>query len=134
MRRSPETSCRINAIGNSGASASGPTGSRVPGCSGGGGGAGRSGTMLYHSRGISDSWRTYLTWFVISSLRRYRIRGRSDVPITLAHLSLEGQTDLVHIVHPVTGVTALSATPCHRSAALWRIGCGWLMRMTSLDG
>ena len=55
----------ISAIGNSGASASGPTGSWVPGCSGGGGGAGRSGMMLYHSRGISDSWRTYFTWFVM---------------------------------------------------------------------
>ena len=46
------TSCSISAIGNSGARSSGPTGSRVPGCSGGGGGSGRSGTMLYHCVGI----------------------------------------------------------------------------------
>src|SRR5215475_13349031 len=57
MYRSGETSCSISAMGNSGASAC------VPGCSGGGGGEGRSGTMLYHCRGSSDSCRTYLTWW-----------------------------------------------------------------------
>src|ERR1700757_672180 len=45
----------MSSIGNSGARSSGPTGWPVPGCSGGGGGAGRSGMMLYHWRGISDS-------------------------------------------------------------------------------
>ena len=49
------TSCSIRAIGNSGARSSGPTGSRVPGCSGGGGGDGRSGMTLYHWVGCSDS-------------------------------------------------------------------------------
>src|SRR5262245_25086032 len=63
MYRSGETSCSISAIGNSGARASGPTGSWVPGCSGGGGGEGRSGTTLYHCRGSSDSCRRYLTWW-----------------------------------------------------------------------
>src|SRR5262249_58149753 len=53
----------ISAVGKSGARSSGPTGWRVPGCNGGGGGAGRSGTMLYHCCGISDSCSTYLTWF-----------------------------------------------------------------------
>src|SRR3954466_14976799 len=53
--RSPVTSCSMRAIGNSGARSSGPTGWRVPGCNTGGGGRGRSGTMLYHRRGISDS-------------------------------------------------------------------------------
>src|SRR5260370_15222973 len=52
---SPVTSWRISSIGNSGARSSGPTGCCVPGCSGGGGGAGRSGMTLYHWRGISDS-------------------------------------------------------------------------------
>ena len=63
MYRSDETSCRIRSIGKSGARSSGPTGSCVPGCSGGGGGAGRSGTMLYHCVGISDSSRTILCCF-----------------------------------------------------------------------
>src|SRR6266404_4750655 len=45
----------MSAIGNSGARSSGPTGWSVPGCSGGGGGEGRSGITLYHWRGISDS-------------------------------------------------------------------------------
>src|SRR5262252_1088418 len=60
--RSGETSCAISAAGNSGARSSGPTGWRVPGWSGGGGGDGRSAMTLYHCRGISDSCRTYLTW------------------------------------------------------------------------
>ena len=47
-------------MGNSGARSSGPTGWCVPGCSGGGGGTGRSGTMLYHWVGISDSSRRTL--------------------------------------------------------------------------
>src|SRR5712691_5038901 len=45
----------MSSIGNSGARSSGPTGWSVPGCSGGGGGEGRSGITLYHWRGISDS-------------------------------------------------------------------------------
>ena len=48
MKRSCETSCLISSIGNSGASASGPIGWCVPGCSGGGGGDFRSAAMLYH--------------------------------------------------------------------------------------
>src|SRR5579862_255164 len=55
IKESPDTSCRISAIGNSGARSPGPTGWPVPGCSGGGGGTGRSGITLYHCRGISDS-------------------------------------------------------------------------------
>src|SRR5216684_7797723 len=54
------TSWRMSSIGNSGARSSGPTGCSVPGCSGGGGGAGRSGITLYHWRGISDSSRVIL--------------------------------------------------------------------------
>src|SRR3954464_10199673 len=53
--RSPVTSWRIRSIGNSGARSSGPTGCSVPGCSGGGGGLGRSGTTLYHCVGSCDS-------------------------------------------------------------------------------
>src|SRR5690348_5267904 len=49
------TSCSMRAMGNSGARSSGPTGCSVPGCSTGGGGLGRSGTMLYQLVGISDS-------------------------------------------------------------------------------
>src|SRR6516225_519079 len=55
MKESVATSCRMSSIGNSGARSSGPTGCSVPGCSGGGGGAGRSGITLYHCCGISDS-------------------------------------------------------------------------------
>src|SRR3954468_19829524 len=53
--RSPVTSWAMRSIGNSGARSSGPTGCRVPGCSGGGGGLGRSGTTLYHCVGNCDS-------------------------------------------------------------------------------
>src|SRR6476646_1930303 len=52
------TSCPIRSIGNSGARSSGPTGRRVPGCSGGGGGTGRSARRLYHRVGSSDSSST----------------------------------------------------------------------------
>src|SRR5580692_521432 len=55
MKESVATSWRMSSIGNSGARSSGPTGWPVPGCSGGGGGEGRSGITLYHCRGISDS-------------------------------------------------------------------------------
>ena len=55
MYRSVATSCRIRSIGKSGSSASGPIGSCVPGCSGGGGGSGRSATRLYQVVGISSS-------------------------------------------------------------------------------
>jgi hypothetical protein len=65
MYRSPLTSCRISACGNSGARSSGPTGCPVPGCSGGGGGAGRSGITLYHWVGMSDSSSRY---FVLSAM------------------------------------------------------------------
>ena len=47
--------------GNSGARSGGPTGSIVPGCSGGMGSPGRSGRMLYQAEGISDSGNTILT-------------------------------------------------------------------------
>src|SRR5690242_16088098 len=50
----------MSSIGNSGARSSGPTGWPVPGCSGGGIGVGRSGMMLYHWVGISDSSRMIL--------------------------------------------------------------------------
>ena len=60
MKRSVATSWRMSSIGNSGARSSGPIGWSVPGCSGGGCGEGRSGTTLYHWRGISDSSRVIL--------------------------------------------------------------------------
>src|SRR5271170_2523697 len=60
MKESVATSWRMSSIGNSGARSSGPTGWSVPGCSGGGGGVGRSGITLYHCRGISDSSRVIL--------------------------------------------------------------------------
>ena len=41
-----DTSCSMSPIGKIGASASGPIGCCVPGCSGGGSGVGRSGAML----------------------------------------------------------------------------------------
>src|SRR3954451_20124816 len=53
--RSPVTSWAISSSGNSGARSAGPTGCSVPGCSGGGGGLGRSGTTLYHCVGSWDS-------------------------------------------------------------------------------
>jgi len=46
MNRSVLTSCLMSSIGKSGASASGPMGSFVPGCRGGGSGSGRSAAML----------------------------------------------------------------------------------------
>ena len=67
------TSCWINAIGNSGASASGPMGSFVPGCSGGSGLLGMSATMLYQLSGISCSLSVILRlviFFWSSSVRK----------------------------------------------------------------
>src|ERR1700722_9548957 len=78
MWRSPETSCAISAFGNNGARSSGPTGCRVPGCSGGGGGDGRSAMMLYHCRGISDSCRRYLTWLSMERPQRVENQGTDD--------------------------------------------------------
>ena len=49
-------------IGNSGARSSGPTGSPVPGWSGGCGGFGMSAAMLYQCRGISLSG----SWILVS--------------------------------------------------------------------
>src|SRR6266566_2297309 len=59
----------MSSIGNSGARSSGPTGWSVPGCSGGGGGEGRSGITLYHWRGISDSSSVILVRSVTTNLR-----------------------------------------------------------------
>src|SRR5215475_920009 len=92
MYRSGETSCWISAMGNRGASASGPTGSRVPGCSGGGGGEGRSGTTLYHCRGSSDSCRTYLTWL---SMDASGGQGGNVINATLVHLPAPGYIRLL---------------------------------------
>src|SRR5579859_1971729 len=58
----------MSCIGNSGARSSGPTGWPVPGCSGGGGGAGRSGMTLYHWVGISDSSRVILVRSLTTAL------------------------------------------------------------------
>src|SRR5271165_1869937 len=69
----------MSSIGNSGARSSGPTGWSVPGCSGGGGGAGRSGITLYHWRGISDSSRVIL---VRSATRPSDLQG-NDLSRTL---------------------------------------------------
>ena len=55
-------------MGNSGAKSSGPAGSRVPGWRAGGGGDGRSGTMLYQAVGISLSSSRYLCWWTVSSM------------------------------------------------------------------
>ena len=55
-------------MGNSGAKSSGPAGSRVPGWRAGGGGDGRSGTMLYQAVGISLSSRMNLCWRTVSSM------------------------------------------------------------------
>ena len=74
MYRSPDTSCPISAIGNSGARSSGPTGSWVAGCSGGGGGAGRSGTRLYHRVGIDASSSRILVRSVMASPSSDRLR------------------------------------------------------------
>ena len=54
--------------GKIGERSSGPAGCRVPGCSGGAGGAGRSGTMLYQALGILSSSRTN---FFLYSLMTY---------------------------------------------------------------
>src|SRR5664279_2160233 len=58
IQRSVDTSWAISSGGNSGARSAPCSGSFVPGCSGGGGAVGRSGTMLYQCVGMSDSVRT----------------------------------------------------------------------------
>src|ERR1700691_518293 len=75
MKESVDTSCLMSSIGNSGARSSGPTGASVPGCSGGGGGEGRSGITLYHCRGISDSSSTIL----VRSLTRSSLKSSQHV-------------------------------------------------------
>ena len=50
-QRSGETSCSMSAIGNRGARSSGPTGSLVPGCSGG------AGSARSRGRYSSPTWR-----------------------------------------------------------------------------
>ena len=63
--RSVLTSCMISDIGNSGARSSGPSGCSVPGCSTGGGGLGKSATMLYQDFGIWVSSSRYFTLSVM---------------------------------------------------------------------
>ena len=55
---SADTSWTISPIGNSGARSSGPTGSRVAGCSGGCSGAGIAGSTLNHAVGIWSAGRS----------------------------------------------------------------------------
>src|SRR3984885_12138369 len=57
ISRSALTSWPISAIGKRGARSSGPTGLPVPGCRTGGGGDGRSATILYQAWGIRSSPR-----------------------------------------------------------------------------
>src|SRR3972149_11802006 len=64
MYRSVDTSCSRRAMGNSGASASGPMGLWVAGWMGGGSGEGRSALTLYHCVGICFSSSTYLYWLM----------------------------------------------------------------------
>src|SRR5512135_1514437 len=62
-----DTSCSIKAAGKIAARSCGPAGLPVPGCKGGGKGAGRSGITLYQNFGISRSERVYLIWFIVGS-------------------------------------------------------------------
>jgi hypothetical protein len=54
-------------MGNKGAKSSGPAGCFVPGCSGGGGGLGKSEFILYHVFGSLLSSRVY---FIESDINR----------------------------------------------------------------
>src|SRR5450759_4721036 len=62
----------MSAIVKSGARSSGPSGCIVPGWSGGGGGDGRSATMLYQARGMRSSSSTNL-------VRLFVMRGSPGV-------------------------------------------------------
>src|SRR5450830_417347 len=62
MYRSPDTSCKISSIGNSGSRSAGPIGCLVPGCKTGGRGFGRSAVKLYQVFGMCVSSKTNLTW------------------------------------------------------------------------
>ena len=84
-----DTSCMISAMGKSGARSSGPSGCSVPGCRGGGHGAGRSAARLYQVVGSRDSSSRYFTrsfmvtsvgWTVGSKRRRevYSCARRRD--------------------------------------------------------
>src|SRR3954468_3996189 len=77
IQRSPLTSCKISAIGNSGARSSGPTGCPVPGWSAGGGSDGRSAATLYHRRGIASSDRVKCRWLTGSPFLRGLRRSRA---------------------------------------------------------
>src|SRR5580700_7212292 len=114
MKESVATSWRMSSIGNSGARSSGPTGWSVPGCSGGGGGVGRSGITLYHWRGISDSSSVIL---VRSATRPSDLQGNTFPNPTLlvpnplcwpglAHQGLDGRG---HVRHRLLGVGEVHA-------------------------
>src|SRR6266568_2111740 len=107
--RSPVTSWRISACGNSGARSSGPTGWPVPGCSGGGGGAGRSGITLYHWVGRSDSSSRY---FVLSAMVASRVNA---VPVeTAPNLALAEGRRVVEAAARYGQISPLSQIPARR--------------------
>ena len=93
MYRSVETSCRIRSIGNSGARSSGPTGWWVPGCSGGGGGAGRSGMMLYQLVGISRLVEQVLVLPDGHGCAAFAVEARPDCEATRARLLHSGEAE-----------------------------------------
>src|SRR5829696_2990063 len=84
MYRSPDTSWPMSAIGKSGARSSGPTGSCVAGCSGGGGGAGRSATRLYHRVGSAASSSRIFVRTVMASLSSHPPREPPSCHLTRA--------------------------------------------------
>ena len=71
--RSALTSCAMRSIGNSGARSSGPTGCRVPGCSGGGGGDGQVGEQVVPlGRQLGLVQRDLGSFGSVSAWRNYR--------------------------------------------------------------
>src|SRR5215469_15372700 len=106
----------MSSIGNSGARSSGPTGWSVPGCSGGGGGAGKSGITLYHCVGISDSSRMIFVRSVtmasvfVNSVPRVRSPYAAS-PVSNSHTS-PGIAALAAMGDPVAGrVGGMSVVP-----------------------
>lgn len=92
IHRSVENSCSHRARPKIGAMSSTVNGSRVPGCRCGGGASGRSGTMLYHCVGISDSGSSALTR--VSSTMSI-LQSSRDSDATLPSREVAGQRSFV---------------------------------------
>src|SRR6266508_4922663 len=113
MRPSALTSCLISSIGNSGAKSAGPIGWPVPGCSTGGGGAGRSDAMLYQLWGMSFSANVYLIESMANTSSLSYLLSIVRGPLSVATDDGQRTTDKTKTPHPIQGREDRSLSRCH---------------------